>query len=186
MYPRILVFVDTDSRSRHAVEEAVAFAHRSGADIVFSTVLPAYPMTTPELALSVTLSPEEFMHQAIDDAKRRLASAVAVAAQAGVHATSDIGTGTSDVDNLLDAARAHDCGLIVVSSSGHNAVMRLLSGSVIPGLITRTTVPVLVLPPVVEAASAEPPQGGVAAQPGPAVDGRTSRVALERAVGSPS
>jgi nucleotide-binding universal stress UspA family protein len=165
MYQRILVFIDTDARSRRAVEEAVALAGRSGADIVFTTVLPPYPMPAPEVPLSVTLSPEEFTRQAIDDAKRRLGSAVAVAAQAGVHSTSDIGRGPGEVDSLLEAARAHGCGLIVVSSSGHNAVMRLLSGSVIPGLITRSPVPVLIVPPVDEQASAQPPQGGVADRP---------------------
>ena len=36
------------------------------------------------------------------------------------------------------------CDLIVVASTGSNAVMRLLTGSVIPGLITHSRVPVLV------------------------------------------
>ena len=42
------------------------------------------------------------------------------------------------------AAVRHHCDLIVVATEGRNAVMRILSGSVLPGLITAATVPVLV------------------------------------------
>ena len=38
----------------------------------------------------------------------------------------------------------HHCDLIVVATEGRNAVMRILLGSVLPGLITAATVPVLV------------------------------------------
>ena len=46
---------------------------------------------------------------------------------------------------MLELAQRLGCGLIVVASSGHKAIVRLLSGSVIPGLITQSTIPLLIV-----------------------------------------
>ena len=69
---------------------------------------------------------------------------------AGVMSNRSMSSGTDDALSIADAAVRHRCDLIVVATEGRNAVMRILTGSVLPGLITAATaatVPVLVCRP---------------------------------------
>ena len=54
------------------------------------------------------------------------------------------GSGEDDARVIVEAARKRRCDLIVVASEGRNALLRLLTGSVIPGVITASPVPVMV------------------------------------------
>jgi nucleotide-binding universal stress UspA family protein len=56
----------------------------------------------------------------------------------------------SAVPGIVEAAQVHRCDAIVVFSEGQNAVVRLLNGSCIPGLITASELPVIVCPPTLE------------------------------------
>jgi nucleotide-binding universal stress UspA family protein len=75
----------------------------------------------------------------------RPAAATVVADEAGVRSRTVVGAGVDDADCIFDEVRQRRCGLIVVGSMGRNAVLRLLTGSVIPGLITVSTIPVLIV-----------------------------------------
>jgi nucleotide-binding universal stress UspA family protein len=74
-----------------------------------------------------------------------MAAARAAAEAAGVRSHPEIVQGPEDEQTVLELARRLGCSLIVVASSGHNAIVRLLSGSVIPGLITQSTIPLLIV-----------------------------------------
>jgi fructose/tagatose bisphosphate aldolase len=54
------------------------------------------------------------------------------------------GGAEDDAKAIVTAAQKRRCDLIVVGSEGRNAVLRLMMGSVIPGLITAAPVPVLI------------------------------------------
>lgn len=146
MYKRILIVVESDLTSRVAIKEGLALAKVHDAEVVFFSVLPRYVPPMGDMPVLGTLSPDEFDDNARSDAERLLAKAVRLGERADVRCTSAIGTGAADAVCVADAARKRRCGLIVVSSVGSNAVVRLLTGSVIPGLITQATVPVLVCP----------------------------------------
>ena len=145
MYRRILIVVDTGPASRSAIREGVALAQSTGAEVLFFSVLPRYVMPVTDMPLMGALSPEEFQRSATDSAQRHLAAVSTVAEQAGVRSSYVVGSGIDDAECIIEAAKQRRCGLIVVASLGRNAVMRLIMGSVIPGLITQSTIPVLVV-----------------------------------------
>lgn len=144
MYKKILIVVDGEPKSRAAIKEGIALARIHGAEAVFFSVLPRYVPPMSDMPMLGTLSPEEFERSARNDAERLLAAATALADRAGVRSTSALGKGGDDAECIAEAARKRRCSLIVAATAGRNAVLRLLAGSVIPGLITHAHVPVLV------------------------------------------
>ncbi len=146
MYEKILIVVESDASSRAAIHEGVALAKAHDAEVVFFSVLPRYVPPMGDMPMLGILSPDEFDDNAKNDAERLLARAMRVAKRADVRCTSLVGNGADDAQCVAAAARKQRCGLIVVSEGGHNAVVRLLTGSVVPGLITHARVPVLVCP----------------------------------------
>jgi nucleotide-binding universal stress UspA family protein len=115
------------------------------AEVIFLSLLPHYVIPVAEVAMSAVPGPAEFQRAATATANRLLAAATVVADKAGVRSRTVVGTGVDDADCIFDEARQRRCGLIVVGSMGRNAVLRLLTGSVIPGLITVSTIPVLIV-----------------------------------------
>lgn len=144
MYKRILIVVDPRPVARAAITEGVAIARAYGAEALFFTMLPRYSVPVTDAPPFVLESPQEFQQAAKANADRMLAAANVVADRAGVKSHSAMGSGEDDARSIVEAARKRRCDLIVVASEGRNAVMRLLLGSVIPGLITASPVPVLV------------------------------------------
>jgi nucleotide-binding universal stress UspA family protein len=145
VYKRILIVVTSSPTSRAAVVEGVALAKAHDAEVLFYSVLPRYVVPVADMPMVGMLSPDEFQREATVNAQRHLAAATVVADRAGVRSKHAVGAGPDDAECIVEAARKRRCGLIVVASSGSNAVMRLLAGSVIPGLITHSTIAVLVV-----------------------------------------
>jgi nucleotide-binding universal stress UspA family protein len=141
---RILVLLDEDGRSQKALTQALALAQACGSELLFAHVVP--PEVVPVLEMSsFATGPGEQLAAAIHDRSQRLLdSAQAVARTAGLQAN---GLSLAAATTHKDIARLvveKACDLVVVSHGGHNAVMRLLTGSLIPGLITVASVPLLV------------------------------------------
>lgn len=144
MYRKILVLVDDRVVTQSAIRQAIEMATVHRADILFFYILPRYVLAAGDMLAAVALSPEELQRHAHDQAHTLLVAASRLAEQAGVQSFRAMGSGADDVQCICDIASNRHCDLIVVGTDGHNAVMRILSGSVIPGLITAATVPVLV------------------------------------------
>jgi nucleotide-binding universal stress UspA family protein len=145
MYPRILVFLADEALCRPAVDEAVALARIHGSELAFACVLPNYAIPLADMPMATVPLPDEFQQAAQRNAEQMMASAMARAKEAGVACRQEIVQGPEDEQTVLELAQRLGCGLIVVASSGHNAIVRLLSGSVIPGLITQSTIPLLIV-----------------------------------------
>lgn len=145
MYKRILIVVGSGPTHRAAVTEGVELAKVDGAEAVFFSVLPRYVMPVTEMPMIGLPSPAEFHREATANTQRVLAAAAVVADKAGVTSKTAVGADADDADCIIETAKKKRCGLIVVASAGRNAVMRILSGSVIPGLITHSTIPVLIV-----------------------------------------
>lgn len=145
MYRRILVVVNEGVPSRVAVAEGVALALVHDAEVCFLALLPRYTMPVTQFAMPAAASAGAFFSQAQRKAERRLAAASAAAAKAGVRCSSALESGADDAQCVVAAAGQRRCDLIVVASAGRSAVMRLLTGSLIPDLITLSSVPVLVV-----------------------------------------
>jgi nucleotide-binding universal stress UspA family protein len=147
MYKRILIVVEGGADARAAIREGVEVARVHGADVLFLAVLPRYVLPVSEMPVMGMVSPDEFQRAARNEAARNLAAAKVVADKAGVLSHGTMDSGVDDATCIADTASKRRCGLIVVASGGQGALMRLISGSVIPGLITHATVPVLVCRP---------------------------------------
>ena len=147
MYKRILIVVDTKPAARAAVLEGTALAKVHGAEVLFFTVLPNYIVPVADMPMLAVVSPEQFEREARNSASRILAAATVIADKAGVLSRTASAAGDDPAHVIAAAARRRKCDVIVAASEGRNAVLRLLTGSVIPGLITAATVPVLVCKP---------------------------------------
>lgn len=144
MYQRIMVIVDDTPNADIAIRQGLEMAKAHKSEVLFFYVLPRYVLPMVD-ALPVTVqSPEEFQHEANENASRVLHAASASAEAAGVSSHRAMGSGVDDAHCAADAARIRHCDLIVVASERRNAVMRLITGNIIPGLITHAGVPVLV------------------------------------------
>ena len=145
MYQRILVVVTGDgATSRIAVKEGVALAQIHDAEVHFFHVLPRYIVPVTDIPMMGMPMPDQFLEESRANGERMLATARQVADEAGVGNQSALGSGADDAECIVEAVRKRRCGLVVVASSGRNALMRMVMGSVIPGLITMSPVPVLV------------------------------------------
>jgi nucleotide-binding universal stress UspA family protein len=147
MYRRILIVVDQRPVTQAAVLEGIALAAAHGAEAHFFCVLPRFTMPVPDAVAMVAVSADEFLQLAKADADKALKSASKVAEAAGVMAHCEMGSGDDDADCIIEQAKKRRSDVIVVASEGRNALMRLLTGSVIPGLITASPIPVLICKP---------------------------------------
>jgi nucleotide-binding universal stress UspA family protein len=144
MYERILIVVDDASTSEPALQEGLALAKAHSAEVVLLGVLPLSGAPVSDLPVMGMVGYADFEPQAREDAQRRLQAAAEAANLAGVRQRALVGEGPDPVHSIAEAAQSLHCDLIVIGSEGRNAVMRLLTGSLIPGLITHAPVPVLV------------------------------------------
>lgn len=144
MYKKLLVVVDDRVVTQSAIWQGIELARLHRADIFFFYVLPKYVFSNSDLLQVGETSPDEFERKAREHAARMLAAASALAEGADVFSQAAVGIGADDAHCVAEAAMHRHCDLIVVGTEGHNAVVRLLTGSIVPGLISVATVPVLV------------------------------------------
>lgn len=148
MYRRILIVAEPAEVAPAAIEQGLALARVCDTEVVFF----GGPQRPPTPAAELPDAELAARWQALDDAPRRtqalLAQAAARADELGVMSRSVVASSDDAVRAILEACRALRCELIVLASEGSNAVVRLLTGNPIPGLITAATVPLLVCPPV--------------------------------------
>ncbi len=146
MYRRILVATDASPLALKAETAAIGLAAATGACLVAVHVVPDYPLGGFEGATAV--SPEDLGRierdgssrgQAVIDAVVAAASARGVAAEGIVSRSDHVG------EAVLAAARKHRCDLIVMASHARRGMRRLLLGSETQEVLTRSTIPVLVL-----------------------------------------
>jgi nucleotide-binding universal stress UspA family protein len=144
MFKRILIVVDRQAVAGAAISEGLSMARSHGAEVVFLCVLPRYAVPVADMPPPPTISPQEFMKEAKSTADVLLADAAESAEKAGVTSRSAVGSGEDEARCIAQEAQASRCELIVVASEGRNALLRLLTGSVVPGLVTSSPMPVLV------------------------------------------
>lgn len=144
MYKRILIVVDPRQVSRAATQEGLRLAKIHSSEVTFVTVLPRYPLPIAEAPFLEAGSQREFEQAAKANADKLLSAARDAADKADVMSHGVVGRGEDAAASIVEAARKRRCEMIVVASEGRNALLRLLTGSVIPGLITASPVPVLI------------------------------------------
>jgi len=146
MFQRILVATDGSALSRKAARSAVALAAATGADLVALNVVPRYPLSYFEGALS--LSPEEVSRTERSWAQKAQAVVDAVVQEAdrrGVKARGVVVNSDLVAESIMSAAKKNKCDLVVMASHGRKGLKRVLLGSETQQVLTHGTTPVLVL-----------------------------------------
>jgi nucleotide-binding universal stress UspA family protein len=144
MYNKILVVVDDREVAQSAIHHAIKMAQVHRADLLFFYVLPHYELASFDMLPVADLSSDEFRNKARAQAQHVLTTARRLAEQAGVHSFQSMSSDKVDTQSVADIAARKHCDLIVLATEDSNAMMRIFNGSLIPGLISVATVPVLV------------------------------------------
>lgn len=146
MYRRILVATDGTTLSKKAVRNGIGLAAATGAELVALYVVPCYPVSYFEGALSISSDDialtEKHWH---DQGQAVVDGAVDAAAASGVQAKAVVAHSDMVAESIITAARKHKCDLIVMASHGRKGLKRILLGSETQHVLTHSTMPVLVL-----------------------------------------
>lgn len=146
MYKNILIPTDGSEFAQKAVGHGVGLAKALGARITaFFSAPPATPIIyRNSLPVGYTTTEE---HQALIEqtTKRNLGFIEQAAKQAGVpceavHAINDFPD-----DEIIKTAARHNCDLIVMASHGQSGLRGVLIGSVAQKVLSRSSVPVLII-----------------------------------------
>lgn len=146
MYKKILVATDGSSLSKRAVNDAIALAALTQAELVALKVVPRYPQSYFEGGLALQAAEiNRVEKQWADDAQSIVDSVQKAAAARGVKTKAL--TVKSDLvsEAIIAAAKKHKCDLIVMASHGRRGIKRLLLGSETQLVLTHSHIPVLVL-----------------------------------------
>lgn len=141
---QILIVLDDSGPMGAAFDHGLVLARDRSADLLFVHVAAAGPGPVVDVAGMVMDLDDRLTAEAQRQSQDLVSAACRLAAQAGLRSRGmSLQTGTT-ANDITQLALEQGCSLVVVGHSGQNALVRLLSGSVIPGLITSATVPVLI------------------------------------------
>lgn len=144
MYERVMIVIDDRAVSQSCILQGLELARVHQATTVFLYLLPKMNFSGLD-ALSITDVSDEALHVGSKaHGERVLLAAREAAEDLGIHSFGLMGLGEDNVQCVVDAAKAQHCDLIVVGTEGRNAVIRLLTGNIVPGLISQATIPILV------------------------------------------
>jgi nucleotide-binding universal stress UspA family protein len=137
MFGTIVVGVDGSGHADRAVETVARIAASTKDQVVICHGVAVSHAWGTDLA-----------DEDADETQQLVDRYVAQLAAAGVPATGEVhqdqGTGTGDA--LIDTAKRHQAGVIVVGTRGRSNVKSVLLGSVAHEVVSRSTLPVLVVP----------------------------------------
>lgn len=143
-YERVMIVLEDDPPAQVAVDVGLALARVHGAQAVFLHLVREDIGPVLDASAIAALSDPLLVRAVHDRAQRCVSQALAGADAAGVTAEVHSHAASCGAPGVAEAAVAYECDVIVIASDGHNAVIRLISGSLIPGLITASPVPLLV------------------------------------------
>ena len=146
MYANILVPVDGSRLSDKAVKEAAMLAKAGGGKLLLFHVVAPYQMPVYAEGMTMPTMPKErFAKMSARRAGRVLAAAEKKAKAAKVPSSRAWAISGAPHDAIVDIARRRRCNLIVMASHGRRGLSRLLLGSETQAVLSRVSVPVLVV-----------------------------------------
>lgn len=143
MYQKILVPIDGSSTAKRALQEAIALAKLTHAQIALVHVYTDIAYLVDENYINY----EELQKTLQLTGERILAEAAELTRQAGLMVqTKPITAGNHKIAQAIIAeAEQWQADLIVIGSHGHSAFTRLLLGSVAEGVARSSSIPVLLV-----------------------------------------
>lgn len=145
MYTRILVVVENEPMANAAIAQGLSLAREHLAELVFLSVVPEVSMPLADFPVLSVDASDVMLRAADSKSQADLAAARQLAEEAQVTCRVVKVSARDAASCVVSTADQLGCDLVIVESLGRNSVMRLLVGSVIPGLITLSTTPVMVV-----------------------------------------
>ncbi len=147
MFKRTLLVLEHGSHPDAVIQTGLAMARSCLAEVVFYTGLGRTRVPLTDLPDPVMAA----QWDSLDDERlltgQLHAKALQMADGLGVRARSVMAAASDPIRSIVDAAQSSYCDVIMTASERNNAVVRLLNGSIIPGLVTASPVPVMVCLP---------------------------------------
>jgi nucleotide-binding universal stress UspA family protein len=136
----VLFAYDGSEYARAAIQEAARQLGAGRRAIVLVVWQPfgALPFSTPAL-------PPDLEAELLDEAAKTAGEGTRLARSAGFDAWSLVQTGEPVWRTIVDAADAHDAGLVVLGSHGRTGIRLVLMGSVASAVTRHTQRPVLIV-----------------------------------------
>ncbi len=143
MRNRLLVVVDARPASDSAIAGAIELAELQQSSLVFVGVVPSAPATRLNIPSPVMFAAASAEDAMLSEVQTRINAGMAEAARRGLRCRDVIDL-PGDALQVVSVAIEAQCRMIVIASEGRSPLARLLSGSMIPSLITNAPMPVLV------------------------------------------
>jgi nucleotide-binding universal stress UspA family protein len=148
MYSRILIATDGSPLADKGLDQGLALAAALGATVTILTVSEpwtAFGVDATGFAVTEFALADEY-EKAVSVSGREILDKAAAAAQAaGVPCQTVYQPGRFPADAIIEYAQANGTDLIVMASHGRRGLSRVLLGSQTTDVLTRSTVPVLVV-----------------------------------------
>lgn len=147
MYHRIVVVLTAHPAAAVALAHGVGLAKSLQAELLLVHPMAHLPLAVSDMPPVPVLPTDDLQDHVRREGQGLLDQALSHAQGAGVVAQGRLLDALDDVDAIAALARAEQVDLIVIGADSGNALMRLLTGSPVPGLISRAPVPVMVCHP---------------------------------------
>jgi len=143
VYKHILIPLDGSLGAEKAIEAGIELAHRVSAKVTLFTALPECRSPGPA---PVREAAARWDHERIsrDNAQAILWPAAERLRAAGVECATAYAECNRPHEAIIDAARAHCCDLILMSSHGRSCLSELWYGSETHAVLKHSSIPTLV------------------------------------------
>ena len=144
MYKHLLIATDGSDLALKAVEQGFALAKALGAKATAVFVTESWVAKVPgEMVVGFPI--DEYEKGCADNAKQVLGMVDELARRLEVSCETKHMPDQYPADGIISAAKTEECDLIVMASHGRRGLSRLLLGSQANQVVTRSTVPVLIV-----------------------------------------
>ena len=145
MYKHILIPIDGSATADKAIEAGIEFARSAKAKVTLFTAVPEYePPGDAELMARRVISLWDHERISRDRAQAILRPAAERLRAAGVECATAYAECNRPHEAIIDAARAHCCDLILMSSHGRRGLSELWYGSETHAVLKHSSIPTLV------------------------------------------
>jgi nucleotide-binding universal stress UspA family protein len=149
MYKRILVPMDGSDTAERGLREAIRLASGHDTQLILLYVIDDFP-TVRQLAASEPL--DDQIARRRHAAEQMLGKGVELAKAADVASRTEVCTAIVDAPgSIVETAVKTACGLIVIGTHGRSGVRRAVLGSVAEQVSRHSPMPVMLVPPVIDA-----------------------------------
>ena len=145
MYKHILIPIDGSPTADKAIDSGIEFARGAKARVTLFTAVPEYrPPGEAELIARTAISLWDHERMSRDKAQAILRPAAERVRAAGIECDTAFAECNRPYEAIIDAARAHGCDLILMSSHGRRGLSELWYGSETHAVLKHSKIPTLV------------------------------------------